>query len=91
MSFATWNGDVDITFPANIKANVMLKSENGDVYSDFEISLIESPKKAKGGERNEEGQFKISFDHAIYGSLNGGGPEYSFKSFNGDIFIRAKK
>ena len=91
MSFATWNGDVDVTFPTNIKANVMLKSERGDVYSDFEISLIESPNKAKGGERNEGGKYKISFEHAIYGSINGGGSEYSFKNYNGDIFIRAKK
>lgn len=91
MSFATWNGDVDVTFPANLKANVMLQSQRGDVYSDYEISLMESPKRPKRGERNEEGKLKISFDHAIYGAINGGGPEYSFKNYNGDIFIRAKK
>ncbi|MEJ7605813.1 MAG: DUF4097 family beta strand repeat-containing protein, partial [Bryobacteraceae bacterium] len=39
MSFSTLNGDIDVAFPADIKANVKVKSDNGDVFSDFEVKL----------------------------------------------------
>ena len=88
MSFSTWNGDVDITFPAMVKANVKMKSEEGDVYSDFDIQIKQAPQKAVEDEREEGGGYKISFEKAVYGSINGGGPEYQFKTYHGDIFIR---
>ena len=91
MSFSTWNGDVDVTFPAMVKANVKMKSEMGDVYSDFDIQLAEAPQKVVEDERKEGGGYKISFEKAIVGSINGGGPEYQFKNYHGDIFIRKTK
>ncbi len=91
MSFSTWNGDVDVTFPAMVKADVKMKSERGDVYSDFDIELGEAPQKTVEDEREEGGGYKISFEKAIYGSINGGGPEYQFKTYHGDIFIRKAK
>ena len=91
MSFSTWNGDVDVTFPAMVKANVKMKSEMGDVYSDFDIQLAEAPQKVVEDERKEGGGYKISFEKAIVGSINGGGPEYQFKNYHGDIFIRKAK
>lgn len=90
MSFSTWNGDVDITLPASLRANVKLYSEQGDIYSDFDIQMQAQPKEAQKTERREEGKFKIVFDKTIYGAINGGGPEYSFKTYNGDVYIRKK-
>lgn len=91
MSFSTWNGDVDVTFPAMVKANVKMKSEMGDVYSDFDMQVKQAPQKVVEDEREEGGGYKISFEKAIYGSINGGGPEYQFKTYHGDIFIRKSK
>lgn len=91
MSFSTWNGDVDVTFPAMIKAKVKMRSEMGDVYSDFDIQLEQSPQKVVEDERSEGGGYKISFEKAIVGTINGGGPEYQFKTYHGDIFIRKAK
>jgi DUF4097 and DUF4098 domain-containing protein YvlB len=91
MSFSTWNGDIDVTFPASIKAKVKMKSERGDVYSDFDIQIDKTPQKIEEDERREGGRYRISFDKYIYGAINGGGPEYSFKNFNGDIYIRKGK
>ena len=88
MSFSTWNGDVDVTFPAMVKADVRMKSEMGDVYSDFDIQVKQAPQKAVEDEREEGGGYKISFEKAVYGSINGGGPEFQFKTYHGDIFIR---
>lgn len=91
MSFSTWNGDVDVTFPAMVKANVKMKSEMGEVYSDFDIQVRQTPEKAVEDDRKEGGGYRISFEKAIYGSINGGGPEYQFQTYHGDIFIRKAK
>jgi len=90
MSFSTMNGDIDVTFPADIKANVKMKTERGDVYSDFDIVLKPGLQKAEEGKK-EGGKFRISFEKSILGTINGGGPEFQFNTFNGDIYIRKKK
>lgn len=91
MSFSTFNGDVDVTFPASIKANVKMKSDRGDIYSDFEVSITPSPAKVVEDEKKEGGKYRISFGKYIYGTINGGGPEFQFNNFNGDIYIRKAK
>jgi DNA polymerase II small subunit/DNA polymerase delta subunit B len=88
MSFSTWNGDIDVTFPASVKANVRMKSERGEVYSDFDIQVDTTPQKK---EVKKEGKYQISFEKYIIGSINGGGPEYHFKTYTGDILIRKAK
>jgi len=91
MSFTTWNGDVDVTFPADIKANVKMKSERGDIYTDFEIKITATPSSPVEDSRKEGGKYRISFGEYISGTINGGGPQFLFNTFNGDIFIRKAK
>jgi hypothetical protein len=91
LSFSNMNGDVDITLPADIKASVKLKSQMGNIYSDFDIVLKSSPQKAENVETGDRGHYRISFDKGLLGTINGGGQEISLTTFNGDIFIRKKK
>jgi hypothetical protein len=91
MAFSSFNGDVDVTFPGEIKADVKMKSEMGDIYSDYEIQIMQQPAQKQEEEKDEKGRYQISFDKTIYGKINGGGQEYVFKNFNGDIFIRKAK
>src|SRR5260370_7724316 len=37
MAFSSLNGDIDVTFPADLKANVSIRSDRGDVFSDFHL------------------------------------------------------
>lgn len=90
MSFSTFNGDIDVTFPAALRADVKMKSDQGDIYSDFDIAVKQAPKKVEEPKR-ESGRYRISFEKYVYGSINGGGPEFHFKTFNGDIMIRKVK
>ena len=39
MSFSSLNGDVDVTLPAATRATLRMKSDNGEIYSDFEVRL----------------------------------------------------
>jgi hypothetical protein len=92
MSFSTMNGDIDVTFPTNLKANVEMKTNNGEIYTDYDIKLQEKPRriveKNSGG---KGGKYQIKIEKTLYGTINGGGPEIQFTSFNGDILIRKAK
>jgi hypothetical protein len=92
MSFSTMNGDVDVTFPANTKATMKLKSDMGDIYSDFDMSKHKMVRRVdKEDSRAKGGKYKIKIENAMHVELNGGGPEIQFTSFNGDIYIRKGK
>jgi len=87
MNFITFNGDVDITLPADTKANLRLKSERGDIYTDFDMQVSKptSPVKKEG-----DGKKQLFVTGGITGSINGGGAEFTMQNYNGDIYIRKK-
>jgi len=87
MSFSSMNGTVDVTLPADIKANLKMKSDNGDIWSDFDIKLTGSG-PAQVDDRN--GRHRVHMDKTMYGTINGGGPELSFVTYNGNIMIHKK-
>jgi hypothetical protein len=91
MSFSTMNGDVDVTLPADAKASLKMKTQTGEVYSDFDVVLTRAPQKVEDSEKTERGRYRISFESAIYGNINGGGPEITLNTFSGDIYVRKKK
>jgi DUF4097 and DUF4098 domain-containing protein YvlB len=92
MSFSTLNGDIDVTLPAGTKAKVKMKSDNGDIYSDFDIALDASARqpKVETAPKGKGVRHRMQFDRAMYGTINGGGPEMQFTTMNGKIFIRKK-
>lgn len=92
MSFSSLNGDVDVTLPADTKARVKLKTDNGEIYSDFDVKLDASAQHpiVEDGRANR-GKYRVRIDHAMYGTINGGGPEFQFQTFNGNIYIRKAK
>jgi hypothetical protein len=92
MSFSTMNGDIDVTLPDNVKANVRMKTDNGEIYSDFDVKLgaRSQPLPNESG-RRQDGTYHLRFDRGLYGTINGGGPEFQFTSFNGQIYIHKKK
>ncbi len=92
MSFSTMNGDIDVTFPADVKASVRMKTQQGDIYSDFDVTLKPAAQKpAEEATKSGKGKYRISFDRFLTGAIGGGGPEFTFNTFNGDIYIRKGK
>jgi hypothetical protein len=86
MAFSTLNGDVNVTLPADTKANLKLKSDNGDVFSDFDVDIDKAP--AKVDKTSEPGLYRIKKDDWVYGKINGGGPEMMMKNMQGDIYVK---
>jgi DUF4097 and DUF4098 domain-containing protein YvlB len=87
MAFTSLNGKVDVTMPATIKANLKMRSDNGDIFTDFDVQLRQGSAAAPGATRNN-GRYRVEVNRSILGSVNGGGPEIELRSFNGSIFLR---
>jgi len=90
MSFSAYDGDVDVTFPSTLKATLMIKASEGEIYSDFEIDLRAAPKQQVKDERKGGGKYRISFGEYVTGAINGGGPEFQFVTYDGNVYIRKK-
>jgi DUF4097 and DUF4098 domain-containing protein YvlB len=89
MAFSSLNGDIDVTFPADLKANVSLRSDNGDVFSDFDVNMTpQTSQPVVEDGRSHGGKYKVKIDKTVRGTINGGGPEMQFTNFNGGIYIR---
>lgn len=92
MSFSTLNGDIDVTLPVDVRANVRMKTDNGDIYSDYDVKLDPGAQVLHNDSgRQQDGTYHLRFDHALRGTINGGGPDYQFTTFNGQIYIRKRK
>jgi hypothetical protein len=88
MAFSSLNGDIDVVFPADLKANVSIASDRGDVFSDFDIALQRSNSVTVQDSRARGGKYRVQTEKTVRGTINGGGPEIQFKNFNGAIYIR---
>jgi len=86
MMFTSLEGDIKITFPENINAGLKMKSEKGEILSDFDIK----PVKRQSVETRVENTRVYSLEDWVTGSINAGGPEYIIKSYNGNISLRKK-
>lgn len=91
MSFTTMNANVDLTLPANAKANLKMRTDNGEVYSDFDVQLKPNTPPVVEDNRSRGGRFRIETDKSINGTINGGGPEFEVRTLNGNIYIRKAK
>src|SRR5213083_1852235 len=89
MAFSSLNGDIDVTFPADLKANLSLKSDRGEISSDFDVQVQASaPQQIVEDGRGHGGKYLVKIDKAVHATINGGGPELQFTNFNGGIYIR---
>jgi hypothetical protein len=103
MSFTSFNGNVDVTLPPSAKAALKLRSDRGDVYTDFDIQSTPAPAAgAAQGDNNrnrnrddrgdkDKGKYRLDMDRSIYGTINGGGPDVELRTFNGNIYLRKAK
>ena len=86
MAFSTLNGDIKVTLPIDTKANLKLKSDNGEIFSDFDVVVDKTPGKVD--KTSTPGMYKIKKDDWVYGKINGGGAEMLMKNMQGDIYLK---
>ncbi len=89
MSFSTMNGDIEVTLPGDTKTTVKMETQNGSIYSDFDIALTPGPRQPTVEDgRKDGGKYRVVIEKARVGTINGGGPEFQFKTVNGNIQIQ---
>lgn len=86
MAFSTLNGDVEVTMPAALKADIRMRSVNGEIYSDFDIAITQGEPEIE--EKRSGGKYRYVLSREMRGKVGGGGPELLLKTFNGDIVLR---
>jgi hypothetical protein len=86
MMFTSFEGDITITLPELVNAGLKLKSENGQILSDFDIK----PVNRKSVVSRVENTLVYSLEDWVTGTLNAGGPEYIIKTYNGNIILRKR-
>lgn len=91
MAFTSLNGTVDVTLPPSTRANLRLRSDNGDIYSDFEMQLAPSVAPTIQDNRGSNDRYRISRNRSVVGSINGGGPEFELRTFNSNVYVRKGK
>jgi hypothetical protein len=88
LSYANYNGDIDLTFPAGLKASFKMKTKQGEIYSGFDAQVQKSNPITKT--ETKTGVYKVKIDDWVKVDVNGGGPEISIQTYNGDIYLRKK-
>jgi len=88
LSYANYNGDIDLTFPAGLKASFKMKTKQGEIYSGYDAQVQKSAPVTKT--ESKTGVYKVQIDDWIKIDVNGGGPEISVQTHNGDIYLRKK-
>ena len=89
MSFTSFNGDVDVTLPANLAADLIVASQQGDVYTDFDVQAQTDPPSVqqRGG---PDGGRQVRWSQQSRYAIGGGGPDIQLRTFNGDVMIRKR-
>jgi len=86
--FGSLNGKVDLFFQPALAADLRLKTFNGEIYTDFDVtSLPASPFKQE--RRNGRYVYRASEFFGV--RIGQGGPELKIENFNGDICIHERK
>jgi hypothetical protein len=88
MSFSTLNGDIELILPSSTKANFKMKTDMGEIFTDFDMAIQQQDPKVE--KDNSSGTYKVSLTKWVYGEINGGGPEITLQSMHGDFYIRKK-
>jgi hypothetical protein len=86
-SYYTLNGKLEVTYPADLSADITFKSMNGSFYTDFpEVQLLPG-KVTKTTEKKAAGTvYKLSKTSDV--RVGNGGRTYKFETLNGNIYIR---
>jgi hypothetical protein len=89
MGFSNLNGKIDVTLPADTKANLKLKCDRGEMFTDFDIEVDKTRPKVET--KNEDHFHQVKIDDWVLGKINGGGSQLELQSQFGSIYIRKAK
>jgi len=87
--FKTINGDIKITFPSDLSADVSYKTMHGDFYTDFDIEVL--PSKVQSIEEKSKSGTTYKIEKNPKFRIGDGDVNISFKTINGDMILKMTK
>lgn len=86
-SYYTLNGDIKVSYPANLAADLQFKTFQGHFNTDFPVVEILPARVTKTQEtRGDKTVYKLDKTTAI--RIGGGGHNLRFETFNGNVYIK---
>jgi hypothetical protein len=83
-TFKSVNGDLDVVFQRNLSANLLMKTFNGGLFTDFDVTPL--PAAVPVAERRN-GMTVYRGNRFTGYRVGRGGPEVTLDAFNGDIRV----
>jgi hypothetical protein len=65
-----------------------MRSDRGEIFTDFDVQMRPTTPAGSQRTRRSDGRIRIDVNQSIQGSVNGGGPEFELRTFNGNIYVR---
>ncbi len=88
MIFTSFNENVDVTLPSDVRADFKMRTVNGEIFTGFDIDFDTSAPIIQ--KDNSERSYKVKLEKWVSGKANGGGTEIVLKSHSGDLILRTK-
>jgi hypothetical protein len=84
-SFKTVNGKIEVVLHDGLNADMKLKTFNGKVYTDFDV--VSLPREGRVVEEHKGSRWTYRRSDSYTVRIGKGGPEFSFDTLNGSIYV----
>lgn len=83
------NGNIRISYPKKLSAELRFKSFNGEFYTDYDVEYLPTKVTTKHVKRGKKKVYKVNEYTAV--KVNKGGKVFKFETLNGNIYINKQK
>ncbi|MCX6134201.1 MAG: hypothetical protein NTU47_10360 [Ignavibacteriales bacterium] len=84
-SFKTVNGKIEVVLHDGLNADMKLKTFNGKVYTDFDVSSVPRENRTVEERKGSRRIYRRGGSQTV--RVGKGGPEFSFDTLNGSIYV----
>ncbi|HCA79328.1 MAG TPA: hypothetical protein DEP53_06290 [Bacteroidetes bacterium] len=84
-SFKTVNGKIEVALHDGLNADIKLKTFNGKVFTDFDVSSVPRDERTVEVRKGSRRIYRRGDFHTV--RVGKGGPEFSFDTLNGSIYV----
>lgn len=84
-SFKTVNGKIEVVLHDGLNADIKLKTFNGKVFTDFDVSSLPREDRTVEERKGSRRIYRRGDSHTV--RVGKGGPEFSFDTLNGSIYV----
>jgi len=86
-TYYTLNGDIKVSYPANLSADLQFKTFQGEFYTDFsQVEILPTRVVKNQEQRGDKTVYKLNQTTSV--RIGKGGKNLRFETFNGSVYIK---